>query len=83
VLLVAREDLRVGLAMGAFCALALFVAGRLRDRAVPQTTEERAVWARSGSAIVADGSATSHPTSGCHAEKRMAARRRIRRRIAT
>jgi ATP-binding cassette, subfamily B, bacterial len=46
VLLVAREDLRVGLAMGVFCALALFVAGRLRDRAVPQTTEERAVWAR-------------------------------------
>jgi ATP-binding cassette, subfamily B, bacterial len=46
VLLVAREDLRVGLAMAAFCALALVVAVRLRDRAVPQATEDRAVWAR-------------------------------------
>lgn len=45
IVLVGVEDWRVGLAMAAFAALAVVVAIRLRDRAVPQATADRAAWA--------------------------------------
>lgn len=44
-LLVAREDWRVGLAMAAFVVAATVVIARLRDRAVPQSKAERAAYA--------------------------------------
>lgn len=45
VLLVAREDWRVGLAMAAFAAAAGFVTTRLRNRAVAQSSVERGAFA--------------------------------------
>lgn len=45
VALVAREDWRVGVGMALLVALAVAVLGRLRDRAVPATTAERAAYA--------------------------------------
>ena len=45
VALVAREDWRVGVGMALFVALAVAVLARLRDRAVPATTAERAAYA--------------------------------------
>ncbi|MGH8901066.1 MAG: ABC transporter ATP-binding protein [Egibacteraceae bacterium] len=44
-LLVSREDWRVGLAMAAFVVAATAVIVRLRDRAVPQSKAERAAYA--------------------------------------
>jgi ABC-type multidrug transport system fused ATPase/permease subunit len=44
-LLVTREDWRVGLAMTVFVAAAMGVVVRLRDRAVPATADERAAYA--------------------------------------
>ncbi|MGH8896157.1 MAG: ABC transporter ATP-binding protein [Egibacteraceae bacterium] len=43
-LLVAREDWRIGLAMAAFAAMAITVTALLRNRAVPQSTAERAAY---------------------------------------
>ena len=43
--LVTREDWRVGIGMAAFSAAAVVVIARLRDKAVPATTAERAAYA--------------------------------------
>ncbi len=45
VLLVAREDWRVGAALGLLVLVSIVIAARLRDRAVPQTAAERAAFA--------------------------------------
>jgi ABC-type multidrug transport system fused ATPase/permease subunit len=45
VVLVSLEDWRVGLAMGVFVAVAITLVVRLRERAVPATTAERAAFA--------------------------------------
>jgi ATP-binding cassette, subfamily B, bacterial len=45
VLLVTREDWRVGAAMALFMAVAVYVIAKLRDRAVPATSAERAAYA--------------------------------------